>query len=141
MHSLKDVANARNNICASDRKIMITQLHDAPANVVAFRATGEVTKDDYTRVVIPAIDAHVAQQGAIRFLLLVDTDINQFTLGALLQDLGVGLKHFTKWEKMAIVSEQTGVIRFTDYFSYVAPGEAKGFTHAELDEARDWVSR
>lgn len=119
---------------------MIVLLSDAPENVVAFRATGEVTKSDYEQVVIPAIDALVQKQGKINFMLIVDTAMKNFSIGALLQDLGVGLKHFTRWHKMAIVSESGGVIKFTDFFSYIAPGEAKGFTHAEIDEARRWVS-
>ncbi len=119
---------------------MITHLTDYPSNVVAFRATGEVTKADYDNVVIPAIDALVTKQDFINFLLIVDTAMKNFTIGALLKDLGVGLKHFTKWHKMAIVSEEAGVIKFTDYFSYIAPGEAKGFYHSQLEEAKQWVS-
>ncbi len=119
---------------------MITLLSDAPSNVVAFRATGEVTKDDYDKVVIPAIDALVQKQDSINFLLIVDTAMKNFTIGALLKDMGVGLKHFTKWHKMAIVSEESGVIKFTDYFSYIAPGEAKGFSHEEIEAAKLWVS-
>lgn len=119
---------------------MITKIENAPANTVAFRATGAVTQSDYDNVVIPAIDQLVKQQGAINFLLVVDTDIADFTLGAWLKDLGVGLKHFTKWNKMAIVSHSKGVIKFTDFFSYIAPGEAKGFTHDEFPEAMQWVS-
>lgn len=119
---------------------MITVLTSAPSNVAAFRATGEVTKADYDNVVIPAVDALVKKQDAINFLLVVDTAMSNFSIGALLKDLGIGLKHFTKWRKMAIVSEQAGVIKFTDFFSYIAPGEAKGFTHAELEEAKQWVS-
>ena len=113
---------------------------DAPSNVAAFRAMGEVTKDDYTNVVVPTIDALVKKQDKINFMLVLDTDLKNFTMGAFLQDLGVGLKHFTKWHKMAIVTESGAINTFTDMFSYVAPGEAKGFTHAQLQEATDWVS-
>jgi hypothetical protein len=119
---------------------MITLLNDAPLNVVAFRATGEVTKDDYDKIVIPAIDALVQKQDSINFLLIVDTAMKNFTIGALLKDLGVGLKHFTKWHKMAIISEEGSVIRFTDFFSYIAPGEAMGFTHNQMEIAKQWVS-
>lgn len=119
---------------------MISVINDSPSNVAAFRATGEVTKDDYDTVVIPTIDVLVQKQGKINFLLVVDTAMKNFTLGALLKDMGIGLKHFTKWHKMAIVSEEAGVIKFTDIFSYIAPGEAKGFTHAQLDEAKAWMS-
>ena len=119
---------------------MINIITDAPANVAAFKATGEVEKEDYDKIVIPAIDALVKQQDTINFLLVLDTSITEFSAGALLKDIGVGLKHFTKWHKMAIVSESTGINTFTDFFSYIAPGQAKGFTHAQLEEATEWVS-
>ena len=70
----------------------------------------------------------------------MDTSLKDFTAGALLQDLAVGLKHFTRWHKMAIVSESDAINKFTNAFSYIAPGEAKGFVHAELDKAIQWVS-
>lgn len=41
---------------------------------------------------------------------------------------------------MAILSESGAVNKFSDLFSYIAPGEARGFTHAELEEAKEWVS-
>jgi hypothetical protein len=41
---------------------------------------------------------------------------------------------------MAIVTDQKTVENFTDAFSYVAPGEAKGFTLDDLVEAIAWVS-
>ncbi len=113
---------------------------EAPENVAAFRATGEVTKRDYETILIPTIDKLVAKQNEINFLLVVDTSITNFTIGAFMKDLAVGLKHFTKWRKMAIVSESTGINTFTDLFSYVAPGEAKGFTHDETEAAMRWVS-
>lgn len=119
---------------------MISIIDDAPSNVAAFRATGDVKKEDYDNVVIPAIDALVRKQGSINFLLVLDTALTNFSLGAFAKDLGVGLKHFTKWHKMAIVSESTGINTFTDMFAYIAPGDAKGFTHAELEEAVKWVS-
>lgn len=73
-------------------------------------------------------------------MLVLDTAIKNFSVGAFLQDLGIGLKHLTRWHKMAIVSEYDGVNKFSDLFSYIAPGEARGFKHAELKEAKQWVS-
>lgn len=119
---------------------MITIIDDAPDNAAAFKATGDVNKEDYRNVVIPAIDALVKKQDKINFMLVLDTAIKNFSIGAFLQDLGVGLKHFTKWHKMAIVSESGVINRFSDLFSYIAPGEAKGFTHSELEKAKEGVS-
>ena len=120
---------------------MIEVLKDLPDNVAGFRATGHVDAEQYKAVLIPEVDRLVQQQDQIRFLLVLNTDMSDFTIGAILQDLGVGLKHFTKWHKMAIVSGSKAIEKFTDFFSYVAPGEAKGFDHSELKEAVAWVSK
>src|SRR5690349_4277061 len=119
---------------------MIEIINDIPGNVAGFIAKGKVNKTDYENVVIPAIDALVQRQGNINFLLVLDTDLTDFTAGAILEDISVGLKHFTKWRKMAIVSGSAAINKFTDLFSYIAPGEAKGFTHEQLQEATAWVS-
>ena len=119
---------------------MITKIETAPDNVAAFRASGEVKKEDYDTIVIPAVDALVKKQGEINFMLILDTSLSNFSLGAFMKDLGVGLKHFTSWHKMAIISESAAINNFTDFFSYISPGEAKGFTHEQLDEANAWVS-
>lgn len=119
---------------------MISIIETASANIAAFRATGNVGKSDYENVVIPKIDELVKSQDKINFILVLDTDLSDFSIAALLEDLGVGLKHFKKWNRMAIVSESKAINKFTDIFSYIAPGEAKGFTHAQLDEAMRWVS-
>lgn len=119
---------------------MISLINNAPQNTAAFHAAGEVTKADYDNVVIPAVDALVKKQDSINFMLVLDTSLGNFTIAALLKDLGLGLKHFTKWHKMAIVSGSGAINTFTDIFSYIAPGEAKGFTHAQIEEAMAWVS-
>jgi hypothetical protein len=119
---------------------MIAIMNDVPANVIAFRAIGEVDKEDYEKILVPAVDRFVKEHNKINFLLVLDTDLKNFTAGAFLKDLAVGLKHLTKWHKMAIVSDSAGINTFTNVFSYIAPGEAKGFTHAQMEEAKQWVS-
>jgi len=119
---------------------MITQITDAPENIVAFRATGIVTKADFETVVIPAVDAVVAKTGELNYLLALDTDVSNFEAGAWLQDIFLGIKNIAKWNRAAIVTDSTGVQVFTDIFSLVTPGEFKGFKKEELQSAIDWVS-
>jgi len=57
-----------------------------------------------------------------------------------MSDALAGLKHLSKWKKMAIVSDQKGVEKITDIISPVIPGESKGFSLAELAAAKNWVS-
>lgn len=117
---------------------MIQQI-DAPQNVVAFRATGEVTQDDYKNVIVPAIENLVERIDEINFLFLIDTDLENFTAAAWMQDAWVGLKNLGKWNRSAIVTDSERAISFTNGFSYMVPGEFKGFKKEAFDEAMNWV--
>lgn len=120
---------------------MLQFINDLPDNVVGIHAIGEVTKDDFERVLIPKLDDLVKRQGEIHYILVLETEVQNFTLGAWWDDLKVGLKHFTKWKKIAIVTDQKAVEWFTsNVFKFVAPGQSKGFPLGQLDEAVKWVT-
>jgi hypothetical protein len=113
---------------------------NTPNNIAAFRATGEVTKEDYQNVVIPEVERVISEIGHINFLLYLDTDIENFSAGAWLQDALLGLKNIAKWNRAAIVTDSDAVIKFTSGFSYLVPGEFKGFKKEEYNQAITWVS-
>jgi hypothetical protein len=117
---------------------MIHQI-DTTDNIVAFRALAEVTKEDFLAVVVPAVEHLVKQINEINFLLVLDTDIKNFTAGAWLQDALLGLKHLGKWNRAAIVTDSDEIISFTNGFSYVVPGEFRGFKKELFNKALNWV--
>jgi len=119
---------------------MITQIKDVPSNMVAFRASGEVTKDDFENVVFPAVDDVVKKTGELNYVLVLETEIKNFTLGAWLKDALLGITKLTKWNRAAIITDSEGIIRFTNAFSVLVPGEFKGFLPEEFDQAVTWVS-
>ena len=112
---------------------------NAPDNVAAFRALGEITKEDYQTVVEPTIEELVKRTNQINFLFLIDTEIENFTAAAWLEDVMVGLKNFGKWNRAAIVTDSENVITFTNGFSYIVPGEFRGFKKEAFNEALNWV--
>ena len=116
------------------------QIIDAPENVVAFRALGEVTKDDYQNVMAPAVEKLVDRIDEINFLFVIDTDLENFTAAAWMQDAWIGLKNLGKWNRSAIVTDSEKAITFTNGFSYMVPGEFKGYKKNDFDEALNWVS-
>jgi len=119
---------------------MIDQIADIPPHVAAFRASGVVSKKDYEEVVVPRIEEVLKQHGHIHFLLELQTDVGNFTMNAWWQDLMVGLKHFSNWRRMAIVSDQKWVNEISSALSIVLPGKTKGFSREKLDAAKAWVS-
>lgn len=119
---------------------MLNKLSDVPAHVAAFKATGKVDKDDYERILVPEIERVDKQHGHIHFMMVLETPVKDFSLGAWLQDAAIGLKHFRGWKKIAIVTDEKGVEKFSDVFSAVIPGETKGFPLSRLAEATRWVA-
>ena len=119
---------------------MITQIQNLPANIVGFKASNEVTEEDFTTRVMPEVKELISKTNTLNYLLVLDTSVKNFTLGAWFKDAVMGVKHLTKWNRAAIVSDVEGVKTFTDIFSKLMPGEFKVFEHKDQQLAVDWVS-
>jgi hypothetical protein len=120
---------------------MLQFINDLPDDVVGIHAIGEVTKEDFDNILLPRIDDLSKRQGEIKYLLVLETDVSSFTLAAWWKDLVMGLKYFTKWKRIAVVSDQKGVEWFTDAFKHLIPGNSKGFALNELEEAVRWIKQ
>lgn len=119
---------------------MIQQIYNLPANIAAFRATDNVTKEDFENTVVPAVKNLIRNTGEINYMLVLDTPIKNFTVGAWMQDAWMGLSNLAKWHKAAIITDSEGIRLFTAGFSLVMPGEFKAFTHDQQDKAIEWLS-
>ncbi len=119
---------------------MITILNDVPSNLAAFKASGEVSKEDFENTVIPHVEKLLAQTGKINYMLVLETSIKNFTFGAWMEDALLGIKHLLKWNRAAIVTDSEGIKAFTTFFSAMVPGEFKGFDPTEYHQAVKWAS-
>lgn len=115
-------------------------MNDLPAEVLGVQATGEVAKVDMETVLLPGLDDPVARTGQIRYLLVLETEVQNFTLAAWWKDMVAGLKLYMDWHRIAVVSDQKAVEWFTDAFQLVVPGKSKGFSLDELEAAKAWVA-
>lgn len=119
---------------------MLQFINDLPKDVVGIHAIGEVTKEDYEKVLLPRMNDLVKRQGRIKYLLVLETDVQNFSAGSWWEDLKLGLKNFTKWNKIAVVTDQKSVEWLSDAFRFFIPGKSKGFPFSELAEAIKWIS-
>jgi hypothetical protein len=119
---------------------MLEKLQDLPDSVVGLKASGEVTGDDYRNVLIPAVEAALEGGRKVRLLYVLGPDVTGFSAGAAWQDTKVGVGHYSRWEKVAVVSDKEWLRHSVDLFGYLIPGEVKAFTPAEEAQARTWVS-
>lgn len=119
---------------------MITVMNGVPENVAAFTASGNVTKDDFTNTVLPVVKELVKKYDELNYLMVIDTSVKNFSGSAWLQDIMLGIKNMTKWKRAAIITDSDTINWFTDVFSYIVPGEFKGFYPEQLPVAIEWVA-
>src|SRR5271154_5189474 len=86
-----------------ERFAMIQQLTGFPPNVVAFACHGHVTAADYDTVLVPAVVNTLRTHDKVRLYYETGAD---FALdpGAAWEDFKVGMEHFTRWERVAVVT-------------------------------------
>ena len=104
---------------------MLTTINNLPGHVFGVRASGEVTRADMENVLLPGLDRLAARTGKLNYLLVLETGVQNFKLAAWWEDMKTGLKHYTDWNRIAVVTDQKAVEWFTDIFQFTVPGKSK----------------
>ena len=119
---------------------MLEKISDVPDSVLGFRASGELTGEDYRDVLVPAVEAALRSRDKLRLLYLLGDDVTGFSAGAAWQDAKVGMEHVTRWEKIAVVTDREWLRHSVSIFGYLIPGEIRAFPAAQERDARAWVA-
>lgn len=119
---------------------MITQIAGLAGQTVGFTLTGDITKEDYDNVIFPAVQLTKEAGGDINLLLVINTDLSRFTMGAWMKDALLGLQNLTRFNRVAVVSDSHMVKNMTSMANMVVPGDYKYFLPTEENEAKVWVS-
>ena len=120
---------------------MLKHLNFLPTHVLGLHAAGHLTGREYEKALTPLLNEHVKRNGRINFLLILEADIKDFNAGAWCGNIYIGLKYFLKWNKLAIVTDLRGFKDFSHLFTYVLPGEYKGYALNDMDEAVKWIAK
>lgn len=118
---------------------MFRLIDGLPDNVVGVEAVGEVESEDYKSVLDPAVDAAAEAHDKIRFLYVLGSDFGGYSGGAMWEDTKVGITHWSKWEKIALVTDSSGYGDGVKALSWMMPGDVKVYSTADLDEAKSWI--
>lgn len=118
---------------------MIAQIEGLPAGTVGFRAHGQVTAADYENVIVPDVEAAFALNRKLRMLYVTAEDFTGFDPGAMWDDAKLGMRHFSSWERIALVSDVGWLRTAAAAFGFAVPARFRLFHHAELDEATRWL--
>ena len=118
---------------------MLKIINDLPGNVLGISAEGKITGTDYETVLIPAIEKKLKENKMIRLLYHLDRSFTGFDFGAMLDDARVGMKHFSSWEKIALVSDRQLINSLVKFCGFMMHCDVRIFKDAELAEAKSRI--
>jgi hypothetical protein len=110
-----------------------------PEGVLGVKAHGKLESGDYADVLRPAIEGALAASGQLRVVLVFE-DWDGITAGAVWQDIKLGVEDFTKWKRLALVTDVDWVRHATNLFGWTIPGQVRTFSGTEIDAAIAWAA-
>jgi hypothetical protein len=122
---------------------MVERMDDVHAGVIGLRASGKLTREDYTEVLEPALkEAMDSGEARVVFVL---TDFDGLDLDATFEDiktgLGVEFARRTEWKRLALVTDVDWVARAMRMFAWAMPGELAVYDDLDkLEEAKSWAA-
>lgn len=117
---------------------MMNVIRDMPAHILAIHASGTITEDDYKNVLIPETEKQLGQDEKISMLFVLD-GLAHFNFAAMWEDTKYGVKHWTQFRKIALVTDEKWVSDMTRLFIPFFPGEVKLYPMDELEDAKEWL--
>jgi hypothetical protein len=119
---------------------MIEQMQGLPAGTLGFRAIGQVTADDYQRVMVPDVEAAFALNRKLRLIYHIGEEFTGFDPGAMWDDARLGMRHFSSWDRIALVTDVQWLRMTATAMGFAVPAQFRLFGNAELAEAKRWIS-
>ena len=118
---------------------MIELIDELSGNVLGVRTRGKVTGEDYETVLMPAIDRILAEHDTIRLLFVAGDDLESFTVEAMWDDAKLGMKHMTKFDRIAFVTNKDWLKNSVKMFGFLIPCEVQTYGMAGYDDAAQWI--
>jgi hypothetical protein len=119
---------------------MIEQIEGLPAGTVGFRVHGQVTAADYEQVIVPDVEAAFALNRKLRLLYVTAADFTSFDPGAMWDDAKLGMRHFSSWERVALVTDVAWLRAAATAMGFAVPADFRLFSQDEEARAKAWIA-
>ncbi|MBK0369963.1 SpoIIAA family protein [Flavobacterium agrisoli] len=118
---------------------MIVRINELPANMIGFKAVGDLLKADFD-VIIEELKDYINTNKNANYLLLFEKAPTDFALGAWLHEGLVRIKNSVDWSRGALVTDSERLIRYALEFDKTISGEFKSFLKSDYRAAIDWTA-
>lgn len=108
--------------------------------VMEIHLTGKLTAPDYHDILAPALDQALTEHHRLRMLVHIGPGFDGFTPGAAWADMRLGLRHWTGFDRIAVVTGSDWIENAVKVMGFALPGPVETFDLDELDEARRWLT-
>ena len=119
---------------------MLKIINHLPDNVLGISAEGKISGSDYETVLIPAVDEKMKTHKKIRMLYHLSPKFTGFDMAAMWDDTKIGMKYFSAWDRVALVTDHEWINTFARFFGHMFPCEFKTFKNDDLAEAKQWIA-
>ena len=121
---------------------MLERIPDVPEGIVALRAVGTITAEDYAAVIEPLVEQARAGERRLRILLHLGPEYEGFSAGAVFDKTGLWLRNptLTRWvEGYALVSDIRWVGEVAHLAGFLLSFPMRVFGDAAFDDAVAWL--
>ena len=119
---------------------MLEILRDVPPGIVAVRASGTLTREEYDAVVEPLLDAARRDGRRLRCLCEVGADYRGLTAGAAWEDVRLGLRAMGLFDGCAVVSDVGWIREASRLAAFFMPCPVRVFDERDRAAAAAWLA-
>lgn len=117
------------------------QIHPVTeSGIFEIHLTETLTEADYADILTPALDAALSDHDRVRMLVVIGPEFRDFTAGAAWADARLGLRHWSGFDRIAVVSDLDWTKTAVRFVGFAFPGPVDTFDMNELDDARRWLT-
>src|SRR6516162_10785423 len=120
----------------SREPLVIELVGGLPKNVVGISVRGRLTVQDCRDVLMPAMRKSLKYHDKVRLYY----ELGSRFPGAAWDDLDLGLEHFSRCERVAIVTDIGWVRHTVKAVRFLIPSEIRVFSTIEAEEGRAWIT-
>ncbi len=118
---------------------MINLIKELPDHVVGLLADKQITRQDYTETVTPAVKAALEKHEKVSIYYEIGAGFTGVDFGAGFEDLFLGVSHLTRWKRIAIVTDVEWMKKGATFFGHMIPAKFKTFPTNERKQALAWI--